>query len=348
MAYWWVNQKQTWKAEIPGRYMWSPKQNRNGARNQSYDNMCRVKPGDLVFSYINGQIAYLGLALAGATEQSKPKEFGAAGSYWSDDGWLVPVLWMKLNNPARPKEFLDQLGPTLPKKYSPFLASGKGQQNIYLGEVPEDMAAVLFSEIGPQAQAIVKQLSQEAAVAPIRLQTLAVADQAEQLVSEKVEREVLNDTTIDETVRKSVINARRGQGRFRSNLERFEMRCRVTNVTDPRLLKASHIKPWARCSNNHERLDGNNGLLLAPHIDHLFDKGYITFEDDGRVVVSQALDLEQLGRLGLENWQSLNVGKFRPEQMPYLDYHRNEVFIDGRDTKGYQGIDVAPASSTAA
>ena len=160
------------------------------------------------------------------------------------------------------------------------------------------MAAVLFGEIGPQAEGILKLFSQEAVVGPIRLQTLAVADEAEQLVADKVEREILNNTTIDETERKSVVNARRGQGRFRRNLERFEMGCRITKVTDPRLLKASHIKPWARCSTNHERLDGNNGLLLAPHVDHLFDKGYISFADDGKILLSGALDAEQLERLG--------------------------------------------------
>jgi hypothetical protein len=51
MRYWWVNQNQTYQAEVAGGYMWSPKRNNNGARNQFYENMRAVVPGDLVFSY---------------------------------------------------------------------------------------------------------------------------------------------------------------------------------------------------------------------------------------------------------------------------------------------------------
>ena len=80
------------------------------------------------------------------------------------------------------------------------------------------------------------------------------------------------DKSIPETVRQQLAQARVGQGLFRSNVLHIEKVCRVTGVSDPNFLIASHIKPW-KVSDNAERLDGSNGLMLAPHIDRLFEKG---------------------------------------------------------------------------
>ena len=66
---------------------------------------------------------------------------------------------------------------------------------------------------------------------------------------------------------------------------RIERACRITGVTTEEHLRASHCKPW-RDASNEERLDGENGLLLTPNIDHLFDRGFIGFEDNGDVIVS--------------------------------------------------------------
>jgi hypothetical protein len=127
-----------------------------------------------------------------------------------------------------------------------------------------------------------------------------------------------------------VIEARRGQGRFRLNVEGVEQACRVTGVTDPRLLRASHIKPWRSCATSAERLDGNNGLLLCPNVDHLFDRGYISFQDDGRILVSPLVDAAQIARLGVTTAPPLNVGAFSSKQAPYLAFHRESVFLHGR------------------
>src|SRR5262249_21321291 len=112
-------------------------------------------------------------------------------------------------------------------------------------------------------------------------------------------------------------------GVFRANLELHEHCCRITGVLDRRHLWARHIKPWSECDDS-ERLDGNNGLLMSPHVAHLFERGYISFLDDGELLVSQ-----ELNPVVLENWHvqpPLNVGEFRPEQCYFLDYHRREVF----------------------
>jgi putative restriction endonuclease len=141
-------------------------------------------------------------------------------------------------------------------------------------------------------------------------------------VDDALEGGVRNDPDLDETTRRAVIEARRGQGRFRLNVEAVEQRCRISGVSDLRLLKASHIKPWRSCSTTAERLDGNNGLLLCPNVDHLFDRGYISFEDEGRVLMSPLVDEAQIALLGVSTAPPLNVGPFNVGQTDYLRFHR--------------------------
>ena len=125
------------------------------------------------------------------------------------------------------------------------------------------------------------------------------------------------------TTKDQLVQARRGQGIFKENIGLNEKGCRVTGITDPQHLRASHMKPW-KDSNDDEKLNGCNGLLLAPHIDHLFDKGHISFADNGDLLISPQLD-----RVVLEKWgiaEGTNVGRFHAEQAVFLDYHRCVVF----------------------
>jgi hypothetical protein len=135
MRYWWVNQNQTFRAEIRGSFMWSPKQNANGVRNQFYENMREVSPGDVVFSFCDTRIKAIGVVTGGAQTGPKP-DFGAAGSNWSREGWFVPVDYCALNNQIRPKDHAAILRPFLPSKYSPLQESGDGLQSVYLAELP--------------------------------------------------------------------------------------------------------------------------------------------------------------------------------------------------------------------
>ena len=125
------------------------------------------------------------------------------------------------------------------------------------------------------------------------------------------------------TEKEQLIIARRGQGIFRENVLRVEPRCRVTGVTDIPHLRASHMKPWSDCSNG-ERLSENNGLMLAPHVDHLFDQGYISFSDVGDILISSECPPAVLTAWGIS--PSTNVRPFRVTQRPFLAYHREHVF----------------------
>lgn len=112
-----------------------------------------------------------------------------------------------------------------------------------------------------------------------------------------------------------------GQNLFRAALlDYWQGRCCVTGLAVPSLLRASHIKPWAKCATDEERLDVFNGLLLAPHLDALFDGGWISFADDGTVVTSKALPGEGRMLLGVsEGWRVVNLNS---EHRSYLSFHR--------------------------
>lgn len=120
-----------------------------------------------------------------------------------------------------------------------------------------------------------------------------------------------------------LIKARRGQGIYRSNLEQIEKCCRITGLRSVRHLRASHIKPW-RVSDDAEKIDGHNGLLLSPHCDHLFDRGWVMFTDDGHLVPSPRLETEVLTAWRIE--PPAKSEPFLPKQVEYLEYHREFVF----------------------
>ena len=120
----------------------------------------------------------------------------------------------------------------------------------------------------------------------------------------------------------TLIKARLGQGSFRQNVLEQYPSCPLTGLDIQPLLIASHIKPWSVCNNN-ERLDPFNGLMLAPHIDALFDKGLITFEADGTIKISPKIDPENQERLGIFPDMKL---KIEPESEKYFEYHRSHVF----------------------
>ncbi len=316
MRYWWVNQNQTHRHEIAGGYLWSPKRNANGARNPFYESMREVAPGDVVFSFVDTRIIALGIVVSYCWENPKPQEFGLAGQNWKNIGWKVKVDFTRLTHQIRPKDHIGLLGPLLPGKYSPLQPNGNGVQSIYLTEVPTTLAEVMMGLIGLEATAIPAEAGLISPIVPDDLESW------ESLLEQKIEA----DTTIAETQRQQLIRARKGQGLFKERVSSIESKCRITGVDNPVHLVASHCKPW-RDGTNEERLDGENGLLLTPSIDHLFDRGFIGFEDNGRLVISLVAHLPSLERMGVNTTAVVNVGSFTSGQKAFLDFHRNAVLL---------------------
>lgn len=326
--FWWVNHNQTARQEIEGQYLWSPKTERNGARSEFYNNMRRASPGDLVLSYAGQAIRNIGRVSEFAFAAPKPAEFGSTGAYWNDDGWYLPVFWTSLTPPVKPQDLLEKLRPLLPEKYSPIRPeSGTGNQKAYLAAISE---------------AVYSTVVQNAAFDKAKLARGGSNSLTYQAISESfndiVQREILVDSSLDSTVKESLIQARRGQGRFRANVEAIDDTCRLTGVSNPSLLIASHIKPWRLCQSSNERLDGMNGLMLTPDADLLFDRGFISFEDDGVVRISPRIDHDDLRRLGFGQpvWEQFGFSEaptnwktrgFLVQQYKYLEYHRDEIFL---------------------
>jgi hypothetical protein len=127
----------------------------------------------------------------------------------------------------------------------------------------------------------------------------------------------------DFTEQMELRKSRLGQGQYRQRLLRLRKSCYVTGISENALLRASHIKPW-RDSNNVERLDHFNGLLLTPNYDALFDAGYISFRDDGCILISEHLSTGTIDALKI-NQQFLGAD-LGPRTKSYLAYHREKRF----------------------
>jgi hypothetical protein len=324
MRTWWVNQNQTYRQEFAGGYLWSPKRNANGAHNPFYETMREVAPGDLILSFVDTRIAAIGIAQSYCYEAPKPTEFGMVGSNWENIGWKLSVSFTDLVHKLRPKDHMDVLRRVLPARYSPLQANGNGQQGIYLTEIPSDLAQVIFGLIGGEVTALLAAVS-----APLPAQLLASPDDEIEGWERKMETVMAADSSIPETERKALVSARRGQGLFKRRVMELETRCRVSGVENPVHLIASHCKPW-RDASNEERLHGENGLLLTPSIDHLFDRGFISFENNGDLIVSPVAHKPSLTRMGIETQQRSNVGSFSSGQKGFLDFHRNYVLLKSR------------------
>lgn len=322
MRYWWVNQNQTYAHEVGGGYLWSPKVKSDGGANAFYDFMREVSPGDVIFSFSGTFIKAIGIASSHCYPAAKPIEFGNAGAYWDKIGWRVDVKFIELKGPIRPAEFMDRLAPLLPTKYAPLQQNGKGLQGVYLASLSDRFAEALVDLIGREARTL---------VSGIRVQDSIESPTAVGLVEweEHELSEVSQNILIPETTRTAVVLARRGQGLFKQNVMNFESRCRITGVDKIEHLRASHCKPW-RDSNNEERLVGENGLLLTPSIDHLFDRGFITFENTGEVLISPVAHLDSLRKMGVAITEKINVGKFSEGQSGFLQYHRESVFLQSK------------------
>lgn len=132
---------------------------------------------------------------------------------------------------------------------------------------------------------------------------------------------IIQDKNLDETTKKRLIAARLGQGYFRKEcLKRFPF-CPLTNISFEPLLRASHIKPWSACHNGKERLDPFNGIMLAAHVDVLFDQGWMSFSDDGQIILSDELDKTLIKELRLPE----KIQNFHVKSVGYLKWHRENI-----------------------
>lgn len=218
---------------------------------------------------------------------------------------------------------MDVLGPLRPERYSPLQASGRGNQGVYLTLLPDTFAKALIGLIGRQAKDIVSATIAADAIADAVPEPMPeIAEWEDHLASE-----ISKDLSLDDTQKTALVRARRGQGQFKKNVYMIEKKCRITGVDRLEHLIASHTKPWRDCKTAEERLDAENGLLLTPTIDHLFDRGYVSFESDGELIISPVAHAESMRRMGVPTEKTTNVGSFSSGQRRYLEFHRESIFL---------------------
>jgi hypothetical protein len=309
MKYWWVNQGQTHSHEIPGGYLWAPKLDKVGRHRLAYDSMLLIEPGDCIFSYFNSMIRAVGVVMYRARSCQRP-DFKFANQFWNEDGWLVEAEFRELEHGFDPKTMLDVYQLLGPATHGPINAMGRANME-YLYALPENLGAQYLRACGADLEGIESD--------GIAERNIELIDDA----SDEEESLILSRTDIGPTEIRALSLARRGQGFFKKEVAHFEHYCRVTGVAELRHLRASHVKPWSQ-SSDPERLDGANGLLLSPHVDHLFDRGYISFRKNGSVLRSRALSAEVITQWSLNLNHS--VGQFTRHQDSFLEYHREVVF----------------------
>ena len=285
--------------------MWSPIKNANGYRNSFYDNMNKVEPGDLVFSYATQKVKAIGVVQKHAYVAPKPANFESALNNWSKLGWLVEMEFSEFEIPLVPKQHLNRLAPFFQSKAAPMDVTGRGRERYLVG-LEENLGLLLI----------------EISRANLELLTTELSPLLNELSDYEIELEIQANGLEGDLERIQLTKSRRGQGYFKANVRLVEKQCRITGVSNIKHLRASHIKPWSS-STKEEKLDGFNGLLLSPHVDHLFDQGFISFKDSGDLLVSR-----QLNPLVISQWAipaQQNVGEFRQGQRGYLEYHRDLI-----------------------
>lgn len=302
MRYWWVNQSGSHKIEHSNGFMWSPRFEAGGKRNQAYDNMKLLQPGDRIFSNVDGHIVAVGTIQSTYYPSLRPDEFPPEQNKGNVEGWRVDVSYNRNVLPLRHSNHADTIRPLLPTKYSPIDINGKAAMKLYLTSISNELALEL--------------------VRLIKLNEIDFPNLNENELELVIENQIIQNETLTMTERKALVAARIGQGKFKERVKDIEKGCRLTGIDDMRFLIASHIKPW-RDSTNEERLDGANGLLLTPNADKLFDNFYISFNDDGSLLISNNISAELLVQLGLPI-SSKNL-PFNEHQKKYLAYHRSKL-----------------------
>jgi len=215
---------------------------------------------------------------------------------WERAGNKIDLLFDELKEQIELKNINSQLLELLQSKYSPINSKGKVNQG-YLYSVNDLAGKYLIDKI---------ELNEKVSIEEKFLDNVANSD-------------------IDNTTKTTIVESRVGQGEYRTSLLKlWDSKCSLSGIELTDILIASHCKPW-KYSNNHERRDPENGLLLAATYDKLFDRGFITFDNDGKIIVSKQLSLDIMGKVNLS--MDSKLLKMPTEKLTnYLEFHRRIIF----------------------
>lgn len=308
--FFWVNVGLSYSEVVKNNFLWAPQfgeypidpENPNkGVKKRYFEywtNVGDVRAGDIIFGNMDRRILFVAVATKDAVPSHRPttKTF----KQWNDLGFKVDIKLFEL--PA-PLSVDGDIREAFDRRYNK-LSKPK-----------------VFKSKGEVFQGYMAALPDAAGIEMLRLTGDVEADAVEASDNIRGPRQSRTRTRrkpTGGTTKQAVQDARIGQGYFRQELLKMWKVCPVTGVANPNLLLASHVKPWSK-SNDDERLDPYNGFLFAPNIDRPFDKGLISFDDRGRIIISSLLSQEDRKALGIHSAISI---KLHPDHIKYLKAHR--------------------------
>lgn len=288
MAFWIVYQGNTWKRARAGGYLWAPKLGKKLQTQAYWSNMERVRPGDLIFAGVDN--ALRAIAEASTTAYTAERPDPRDDQYWYGDGWRLDVEYTDLPESMPYKDWVPAVLAEMPAKHSPFRSDG-GPNQGYLFELPNSVGEYIAEHAKQRGIDLALAASAAAPVPPG-----------------------------GETQRQILANARVGQGKFRLDLlAKWNGKCAVSSVQHPKLLRASHIKPWSS-SNNAERLDPHNGILLSAAYDAAFDAFLISFDDAGCLMLAADFPSSAADAAGIQ--LNAKIDGLSANTLLYLAEHR--------------------------
>jgi len=141
--HWWVSQNRTWKQESSGGYLWAPLIGKGGRVPFHWETMREVRPGDLIFHYVRGQIVAMSQARSVAYHSPRPSEFDKSSDAWALNGRKVDCSYTHFRKAINVSDHMEEIRPLLPEKYSPLTRSGRGSE-LYLVSIPDFLGRLLL------------------------------------------------------------------------------------------------------------------------------------------------------------------------------------------------------------
>ena len=303
--FYWVNQGKTYKEEKEGGYLWAPVKNSNGKSFFYWTNMKKLRPKDLVYNYRKGELIGYCIIKSESYLAPQPEEF-SVDVEWEDEGFMADAEYYLFDKPVSALEVYKNIVDLLPSKYGPLnVVQKEGKLKV---KANQGYLYELSSEIGESLVGLCK----------------IKGEQSFQSNNSKSNDET--DYKIpDKTSRTGLVTSRIGQGEYRRRiLKRWGYKCAVNGSKIKEVLIASHIVPW-RESTNEERLDVDNGILLSPVYDALFDRHFISFADNGSIVLSKAISKTEFSEIGVNGNE--RIENLTDKNKIYLKRHRAKLMV---------------------
>ena len=295
--YYWVNQGQTYQEEKSGGYLWAPLKNIKGKSVFHWETMANLQINDVVFNYCGVLRGYC-IVKSLPYLTPRPAEFNW-GVNWENEGRMCDVEYYDFEQNLTLNDIPQDILRLFPSVYSPLISTGLRANQGYLYAIDDECGSRIL---------------ELANVHSVNYFDITEGNHDGLII--------LNDLP-NITSRRGLVTSRVGQGLYRRRLlQRWEGKCAVSNCSITEILIASHIKPWCD-SDDFERLDVNNGILLSPKYDALFDRHLISFQDTGEIIISAKLTQQVLGDLkmsGNEKIKNITEGNKK-----YLADHRNKL-----------------------